>query len=46
MDSVDGYSVDDLCVSSDGESINIEILVRCIERELAEPIEFPSAGTS
>ena len=46
MDSVDGVSVDDLCVSSDEESLDIEIMARCIERQLAEPIAIRNTWTA
>ena len=46
MDSFDGDSVDDLCVSSDKESIDIEFMARCIERQMVEPIAIPKAETS
>ena len=46
MDSVDGDSVDDFYVSSDEETPDVEIMARCIERQLAEPIAIPIVGTS
>ena len=46
MDSFDGDSVDDLCVSSDKESIDIEFTARSIERQMVEPIAIPNAKTS
>ena len=45
IDSVDEDSVDDFYVSSDEESLDIKIMARCIERQLAEPIAIPSAPT-
>ena len=46
MDSVSGYSVDDLYLSSEDESTDVEIMARCIERQLTEPITIPNSGTS
>ena len=45
MNSVDGDSVDDFYVSSEEETLDIEIKARCRERQLTEPIAIPSAGT-
>ena len=46
MDSDCGYSVDDLYLSSEEESTDVEIMARCIERQLTEPIAIPNPGTS
>ena len=45
MDSIDGDSVDDFYVSSEEETLDIEIMARCIETQLTEPITNPSAET-
>ena len=45
IDFVDGVSVEDFYVSSDEESLDIKIMARCIERQLAEHIAIPSART-
>ena len=46
MDSVCGDSVDDLYLSSEEEFTDVEIMARCIERQLTEPITIPNVGTS
>ena len=45
MDSDCGYSVDDLYISSEEESTDVEIMARCIERQLTEPIAIPNSVT-
>ena len=45
VDSIDGDSVDDFYVSSEEETLDIEIMARCIERQLTEPIAIPNAET-
>ena len=44
MDSKCGC--DDLYLSSEEESTNVDIMASCIERQLAEPIAIPNSGTS
>ena len=46
MDSFDGDSVDDVYVSSEEEMLYIEIMARCIERQMAEPIAVANAETT
>ena len=46
MNSFDGDSVDDVYVSSEDEMLDIEIMARCIERQMAEPIAIPNADTA
>ena len=46
MDSFDGDSVDDVYVSSEEETLDIEIMARCIEWQLTEPIAIPNAETT
>ena len=46
IDSICGDSVDDLYLSSEEESTDVEIMARCIERQLTEPIAIPNSGTS
>ena len=46
MISFDGDSVDDVYASSEEEMLDIEIMARCIERQMAEPIAIPNAGTA
>ena len=46
MNSFDGDSVDDVYVSSEEEMQDIEIMARCIERQMAEPIAIPIAETT
>ena len=46
MNSFDGDSVDDVYVSSGEEMLDIEIMARCIERQMAEPIAIPNADTT
>ena len=46
MTSFDGDSVDDVYASSEEEMLDIEIMARCIERQMAEPIAIPNAGTA
>ena len=45
MDSIDGDSVDDFYVSSEEETLDIEFMARCIERQLTQPIAIPNAET-
>ena len=46
MDSFDGDSVDDVYVSSEEETLDIEIIARCIERQMTEPSKSPNSETS
>ena len=46
MKSFDGDSVEDVYVSSEEEMLDIEIMATCIERQMAEPIAIPNAGTA
>ena len=46
MGSFDGDSVDDVYVSSEEEMLDIEIMARCIERQMAEPIAILNAETT
>ena len=46
MNSFDGDSVDDVYVSSEEEMLDIEIMARCIESQMAEPIAIPNADTT
>ena len=46
MDSFNGGSVDDLCLSLDKASVDNAIMARCIDRQLAEPIAIPNTGPS
>ena len=43
MDSFDGDSVDDVNVSSEEEMSDIEIMARCVERQMTEPIAIPDS---
>ena len=46
MDSFDGDSVDDVNVSSEEEMSDIEIMARCVERQMTEPIAIPDSEKS
>ena len=46
MYSFDSDSVDDVYVSSEEETLDIEIMARCIERQMTEPIAIPNAETT
>ena len=46
MDYCDGDSVDDVYVSSEEETLDIEIMARCIDRQMTKSIAIPNAEKS
>ena len=46
MDCISTNSVEHLTSSSDEESGDIELMARCVERQLADPIPEPTTGTA
>ena len=46
MDCVSVRSVEDVPSSSDGDSEEIELMSKCIERELGDPVPIPASVTA